>query len=108
MEKSIDSFFSEDGRVVDAGVVAPITEDRQPTAEELAELTFLREENARLQKMQRQQSLTLKVSEKGAVSIYGIGRFPITAYADAWLKILAIAPQIKAFIEANRSKLSFK
>ncbi len=86
----------------------------QMTHEEaVAELEKERERGRRLQAVvdaqeKRAQSLTLKVSAKGAVSLYGMGRFPITHYPDQWLKILAIAEQIKGFIQENKEKLSFK
>jgi len=50
----------------------------------------------------------MKVSEKGAVSVYGLGRFPVTLYQEQWVKLLATADDIKAFIEENRSKLKVK
>jgi hypothetical protein len=53
-------------------------------------------------------SLTFKVSEKGAVSVYGLGRFPVTLYVEQWSKLLSSAEELKAFIEANRSKLKTK
>ena len=52
--------------------------------------------------------LSLKVSEKGAVSLYGMGRFPVTLYKEQWLRILAAAPEIEAFIRENDSKLKTK
>lgn len=48
----------------------------------------------------------LKVSEKGAVSLYGLGKFPVTLYRGQWEKLLAIVPDIKAFIEEHKSELS--
>ncbi len=53
-------------------------------------------------------ALTLKVSEKGAVSLHGTGRWPITMYMGTWYKVLDMADEIRAFIEENKSKLSFK
>jgi hypothetical protein len=53
-------------------------------------------------------SVTFKVSEKGAVSVYGLGRFPVTLYLEQWNKLLSNAEELKAFIEANRSKLKTK
>ena len=50
----------------------------------------------------------LKVSEKGAVSVYGMGRFPVTLYKEQWLRLLAIADEIKAFITANDERLKSK
>jgi hypothetical protein len=52
--------------------------------------------------------LSLKVSEKGAVSLYGMGRFPVTLYKEQWLRILASASDIEAFIRENDSKLKTK
>lgn len=60
------------------------------------------EENARLkEKMAKPRALTLKVSEKGAASLYGLGRFPVTLYKEQWAKVLDFAPEIQAFIESN-------
>jgi hypothetical protein len=53
-------------------------------------------------------SFSFKVSEKGAVSVYGLGRFPVTLYLEQWTKLLSHADDLKAFIEANRSKLKTK
>lgn len=52
--------------------------------------------------------LTMKVSEKGALSIYGMGRFPVTLYKEQWLKLLDISDEIRSFIEANDSALKVK
>jgi ribosome-interacting GTPase 1 len=72
-----------------------------------AELARLRAENEAL-KQKRSGAMSLKVSEKGAVSVYGLGRFPVTLYQEQWTKLLASADEIKAFIEENRSKLKAK
>lgn len=71
------------------------------------ELARLRQENERL-KQQQARGLNLKVSEKGAVSVYGLGRFPVTLYKEQWLRLLASADEIRAFIEANEGKLKTK
>jgi hypothetical protein len=76
-------------------------------AEMKAELERLQAENARL-KSKGSAGLSLKVSEKGAVSLYGMGRFPVTLYKEQWLRILASAPEIEAFIRENDSKLKTK
>ena len=76
-------------------------------AEMKAELERLRAENAKL-KSKDSSGLSLKVSEKGAVSLYGMGRFPVTLYKEQWLRILASAPDIEAFIRENDSKLKTK
>jgi hypothetical protein len=72
-----------------------------------AEIERLRAENERL-KRTRQAKLAMKVSEKGALSVYGMGRFPVTLYKEQWLKLLAMAEDIKAFIEANNHSLKSK
>lgn len=53
-------------------------------------------------------SVSFKVSEKGAVSVYGLGRFPVTLYLEQWTKLLSNVDELKAFIEANRSRLKTK
>ena len=72
-----------------------------------AELERLREENARL-KSRAGRSVSLKVSEKGGVSVYGLGRFPVTLYKEQWTKLLAMGDDIRAFIQENESKLKSK
>jgi hypothetical protein len=78
-------------------------------AEDLqAELERLRAENESLKKSSRGGKLAMKVSEKGALSVYGMGRFPVTLYKEQWLKLLAMADEIKSFIEANNESLKTK
>ena len=72
-----------------------------------AELERLRAENEAL-KQKRNTSVSMKVSEKGAVSVYGLGRFPVTLYQEQWTKLLGLADEIKSFIEENKSKLKAK
>ena len=72
-----------------------------------AELARLRAENETL-KQKRNTAVSMKVSEKGGVSVYGLGRFPVTLYQEQWTKLLAMAEEIKTFIEENRSKLKAK
>jgi hypothetical protein len=72
-----------------------------------AELERLRNENAALKKGAA-TGITMKVSEKGAVSIYGMGRFPVTLYKEQWLKLLAMSDDIRAFIAANGGRLKTK
>ena len=55
-----------------------------------------------------QRKLTLKVSEKGAVSLYGMGRFPVTLYGQQWERLLGEADQIRAFLKTNAALLSVK
>ena len=72
-----------------------------------AELERLRQENATLKKGAA-SGLRLKVSEKGALSVYGMGRFPVTLYKEQWLKLLNIADDIRVFIAANEGQLKAK
>ena len=72
-----------------------------------AEIERLRAENERL-KRTRDAKLAMKVSEKGALSVYGMGRFPVTLYKEQWLRLLAMAEDIRAFIEANNDNLKSK
>ena len=72
-----------------------------------AELERLRNENAALKKGAA-TGITMKVSEKGAVSIYGMGRFPVTLYKEQWLKLLGKADEIRAFIAAHEAQLKTK
>jgi hypothetical protein len=72
-----------------------------------AELERLRRENAAL-KRGASSTIHMKVSEKGAVSIYGMGRFPVTLYKEQWIKLLDMAAEIRAFIAANESQLKAK
>ena len=72
-----------------------------------AELERLRAENERL-KTQRGRSAGLKVSEKGGVSVYGLGRFPVTLYKEQWAKLLGMADEIRAFIKEHEPELKAK
>jgi len=72
-----------------------------------AELERLRNENAAL-KRGSASGIRLKVSEKGAVSAYGLGRFPVTLYKEQWLKPLDMSNDIRAFIAANEAQLKKK
>ena len=76
-------------------------------AELQAELERLRAENAAL-KARGAKSVSMKVSDKGAVSVYGLGRFPVTLYQEQWLKLLDMADDIRAFIKENESRLKKK
>lgn len=74
-----------------------------------AELERLRAENQALKSSKPERgTLSMKVSEKGALSIYGMGRFPVTLYKEQWLKLLGIAEEIKTFIKENDSRLKTK
>lgn len=75
------------------------------------ELERLRMENESLKKQQRSPSgkeLTLKVSQKGAVSLYGMGRFPVTLYKEQWLRLLDFVDDIRQFITQHEGELKTK
>jgi hypothetical protein len=72
-----------------------------------AEIERLRAENETLKKPARGQ-LSLKVSEKGALSVYGMGRFPVTLYREQWERLMAMSDQIREFIQANDATLKKK
>ena len=75
-------------------------------AELQAELERLRAENEALKRPRGQTSL--KVSEKGALSVYGLGRFPVTLYREQWEKLLGMADDIRRFIQDNDHLLKKK
>jgi len=72
-----------------------------------AELERLRAENEKL-KNRSTRGVSLKVSEKGGVSVYGLGRFPVTLYKEQWTKLLEMAEDIRVFIRENEAKLKTK
>ena len=71
------------------------------------ELERLRRENEALKKG-ASRGVSLKVSEKGGVSVYGLGRFPVTLYKEQWTKLLDMSDEIRAFMAANESRLKSK
>jgi len=91
------------------GAECGITEvDTMPSEEELkSEIERLRAENENLKKPARGQT-SLKVSEKGALSVYGMGRFPVTLYREQWEKLLSMSDQIREFIRDNDAALKRK
>src|SRR3954452_14748386 len=72
-----------------------------------AEVERLRRENETL-KQGAKRGVSLKGSEKGGVSVYGLGRFPITFYQEQWLKLLDMADQIRDFIKQHEGELKKK
>lgn len=73
----------------------------------MAELERLRKENEALKKGAA-RGVSMKVSEKGGLSVYGLGRFPITFYKEQWIKLLDMSDEISAFIAAHNSELKTK
>lgn len=77
----------------------------EPTREEL---------QARIAELEKQVTgrktgrLEYRVSEKGGVSVYGLGRFPVTLYYEQWTRLLGAADDLRAFLEENKSKLKLK
>ena len=77
----------------------------EPTYEEL---------KARLAELEKQQgqrrtgALEFRVGEKGGVSVYGLGRFPVTLYYEQWIRLLDAAEKLREFLEENKSKLKLK
>ena len=74
-----------------------------------AEIERLKAENEALKNTKNSRgTLSMKVSEKGALSVYGMGRFPVTLYKEQWLKLLGISEEIQKFITENDSRLKTK
>jgi hypothetical protein len=77
----------------------------EPTYEEL---------KARLAELEKQQgtrrtgALEFRVGEKGGVSVYGLGRFPVTLYYEQWVRLLDSGERLREFLEENKSKLKLK
>jgi hypothetical protein len=84
--------------------------ETMPSYEQLAEM--VKQQQAAMQAMQAQltskNTLKLKISEKGALSIYGLGRFPVTLYSGQWERLLNMADEIREFMRANAASLSTK
>jgi hypothetical protein len=72
-----------------------------------AELERLKAENEAL-KSRNSRAVSMKVSEKGGLSVYGLGRFPVTLYQEQWVKLLDLADDIRAFIKENAATLKKK
>ena len=77
------------------------------TDEMKALLEQLQAENDKLKKA-KTVGISMKVSEKGALSLYGVGRFPVTLYREQWVKVLAMKEKIEAFMLANAAQLKTK
>ncbi len=72
-----------------------------------AEIEKLKAENEKLKKPSR-GTISMKVSEKGGLSVYGLGRFPVTLYKEQWTKLLAVSDSILEFIEQHQDQLKTK
>jgi hypothetical protein len=72
------------------------------------ELDRLKAENEALKQKGRGAPTSLKVSEKGALSVYGLGRFPVTLYKEQWEKLLGMSDEIRSFIVENKDRLKTK
>ena len=72
-----------------------------------AEIEKLKAENEKLKKPSR-GTISMKVSEKGGLSVYGLGRFPVTLYKEQWSKLLAVSNDILEFIELHQDQLKTK
>jgi hypothetical protein len=78
----------------------------EPSYEELkARLADLEKQ---VETKKRSGAMEFRVSEKGGVSVYGLGRFPVTLYYEQWTRLLDAAPDLKVFLEENKSKLKLK
>ena len=78
----------------------------EPTYDELK--AKLQELEKQVETKKRSGVMEFRVSEKGGVSVYGLGRFPVTLYYEQWTRLLNAAPELKTFIEENKSKLKLK
>ena len=74
----------------------------EPTYEEL------KAKLAELEAKQQRGGITFKVSDKGGVSVYGLGRFPVTLYYEQWVRLLEKSQELREFLEDNKSKLKLK
>ncbi len=74
----------------------------EPTYEEL------KARLAELEGKRRTGSLDFRVGEKGGVSVYGLGRFPVTLYYEQWIRLLDVADKLREFLEENKSRLKLK
>jgi len=78
----------------------------EPTYEELK--ARLQDLEKQVETKKRSGTMEFKVSEKGGVSVYGLGRFPVTLYYEQWMRLLGVAEDLKKFMEENKSRLKLK
>jgi hypothetical protein len=79
--------------------------ESEPTKEELLQRIAELEQQAHAKKP---GDLEFRVSEKGGISVYGLGRFPVTLYYEQWTRLLARADELRTFMEENKGKLKLK
>ena len=77
-----------------------------PTKEEL--IARIADLEKQVSDKKRSGRMDFKVSEKGGVSVYGLGRFPVTLYYEQWQRLLGAADDLRTFLEANKDKLKLK
>jgi hypothetical protein len=89
-----------------------VKDRRNANEEEIMAEPSIEELKAEIEKLKAQKvktgDLSFKVSEKGAVSVYGLGRFPVTLYQEQWVRLLGVAEDLKTFIKENSAKLKVK
>lgn len=113
MEEVVETVWSRENgpgigfKAAPAPVTSQDVKYQAVDAEIQAEIARLRAENAAL-KARPAKGLSLKVSEKGALSVYGLGRFPVTIYKEQWFRLLDSADDIRAFIKAHDAGLKSK
>jgi hypothetical protein len=92
-----------------AGRIDPLQEHAMSDENALrAELEKLKAENEALKQSKKPGAISFKVSQKGAVSLYGLGRFPVTLYKEQWLRLLDVSDDIRAFMEDHKDGLKTK
>ena len=98
-----------------AGIIKPQKTSEQDSGGEAAMAEPTKEElMARIAELEKQTGsrkrgvIDFKVGEKGGVSVYGLGRFPVTLYYEQWIRLLDAATDLRAFLEENKSRLKLK
>ena len=102
-DSAVNSFNGKIGKLVNDWGATIMTE---PTKEEL--LARIAELEKKAAGPKRSGTLEFRVGEKGGVSVYGLGRFPVTLYYEQWNRLLAVADDLRAFLEENKSRLKLK
>jgi hypothetical protein len=97
-------------QALEIGIIAPANSPEvhamsEPTKEELlARIAELEKQSG----SKRSGTLEFRVGEKGGVSVYGLGRFPVTLYYEQWVRLLDAADRLRSFLEENKSRLKLK